>query len=197
MSTTRVAVNGYGVIGKRVADAVLLQPDMELVGVADVAADWRVKAAAGRLHFFAATTDAAAAMAAAGIETHGTLDDLLAKVDVVVDATPKHIAAGNVRRYRDAAVRFVLQGGREARGDGAFVRRPGELRERAGQGEHPRRLMQHHEHRARPRRVAGGGPARPRPRCPHPTGHRPVGIAPRRHHEHDGPRAAHPLPSGA
>ena len=30
----RVAVNGYGTIGKRVADAVTLQPDMELVGVA-------------------------------------------------------------------------------------------------------------------------------------------------------------------
>ena len=30
----QVAVNGYGTIGKRVADAVALQPDMELVGVA-------------------------------------------------------------------------------------------------------------------------------------------------------------------
>jgi hypothetical protein len=29
----RVAVNRYGVIGKRVADAVRAQPDMELVGV--------------------------------------------------------------------------------------------------------------------------------------------------------------------
>jgi glyceraldehyde-3-phosphate dehydrogenase (NAD(P)) len=31
-----VAVNGYGVIGKRVADAVVLQDDMQLAGVADV-----------------------------------------------------------------------------------------------------------------------------------------------------------------
>lgn len=35
----RVAVNGYGVIGKRVADAVAVQPDMELVGIADVVSD--------------------------------------------------------------------------------------------------------------------------------------------------------------
>ena len=41
----RVAVNGYGVIGKRVADAVRLQPDMELVGVSDVAGDYRVQVA--------------------------------------------------------------------------------------------------------------------------------------------------------
>src|SRR5690606_14664629 len=42
----RVAVIGYGVIGKRVADAVALQQDMQLAGVADVAIDWRLKVAA-------------------------------------------------------------------------------------------------------------------------------------------------------
>jgi hypothetical protein len=31
------ALNGYGVIGKRIADAVNLQDDMELIGVNDVA----------------------------------------------------------------------------------------------------------------------------------------------------------------
>ena len=39
----RVAVNGYGVIGKRVADAVGSQDDMEVVGVADIETDWRVR----------------------------------------------------------------------------------------------------------------------------------------------------------
>ena len=41
--TIRVAVNGYGVIGKRVADAVTAQADMTLVGVADIASDWRTR----------------------------------------------------------------------------------------------------------------------------------------------------------
>ncbi len=40
-SRTRVAVNGYGVIGKRVADAVARQNDMELAGVSDISVDWR------------------------------------------------------------------------------------------------------------------------------------------------------------
>ncbi len=40
----KVGVNGYGIIGKRVADAVRLQPDMELVGISDVVSDYRVKA---------------------------------------------------------------------------------------------------------------------------------------------------------
>ena len=42
----RVGVNGYGVIGKRVAAAVRQQDDMILVGVADVSADWRLRLAA-------------------------------------------------------------------------------------------------------------------------------------------------------
>jgi glyceraldehyde-3-phosphate dehydrogenase/erythrose-4-phosphate dehydrogenase len=36
MNKIRVAVNGYGVIGRRVADAVTLQEDMEVAGVADI-----------------------------------------------------------------------------------------------------------------------------------------------------------------
>ena len=40
---TRVAVNGYGVIGKRVAAAVTLQEDMSLAGVSEVVTDWRAR----------------------------------------------------------------------------------------------------------------------------------------------------------
>lgn len=111
MSRTRVAVNGYGVIGKRVADAVLLQPDMELIGVADVITDWRIRAAAGRIALYAATDEAHEAMGRAGLAVAGDLDDLLARVDVVIDATPKHVAAGNLPRYQAAGVKVVLQGG--------------------------------------------------------------------------------------
>lgn len=44
----RVAVNGFGVIGRRVADAVRAQADMELAGIADVATDWRMQVARER-----------------------------------------------------------------------------------------------------------------------------------------------------
>jgi len=74
----RVAIMGYGVIGKRVADAVLLQDDMQLAGIADVAADWRLHVAASLdIPMFAAGDDAAAAMKAAGLPVRGTLDNLL------------------------------------------------------------------------------------------------------------------------
>jgi glyceraldehyde-3-phosphate dehydrogenase (NAD(P)) len=108
----RVAVNGYGVIGKRVADAVRAQPDMELVGVGDVVTDYRVKTAVAQgLPVYASIPDKAGEMEAAGVPVAGTLNDLLAQVDVVVDATPKGIGARNLERYRGAGVKAIFQGG--------------------------------------------------------------------------------------
>jgi len=108
----RVAVNGYGVIGKRVADAVPLQPDMELVGVSDVASDYRVKAAAVlRLPIYASLPERSEQMKAAGLSVQGDLHHLLDLVEVVVDCTPKGIGAKNLEHYREHGVKAVLQGG--------------------------------------------------------------------------------------
>ena len=109
---TRVAVNGYGVIGKRVADAIRLQPDMELIGVADVVSDYRVQAGAVLgLPIYASLPEKVGEMKAAGILVNGTLDDLLPQVDVVVDCTPKGIGAKNLERYRAVGVKAIYQGG--------------------------------------------------------------------------------------
>jgi glyceraldehyde-3-phosphate dehydrogenase (NAD(P)) len=108
----RVGVNGYGVIGKRVADAVRLQDDMELVGVADVSFDYRIRVAAERGYpLFASVADRRPEMEAAGLPVAGVLSDLLAKVDVVVDATPKRIGAANKAHYVEAGVKAIFQGG--------------------------------------------------------------------------------------
>ena len=108
----RVAINGYGVIGKRVADAVQFQTDMTLAGIADIGADWRLRMAVQKgFALFGATAEAAATMATAGLAIAGTLEDLLDGADVVVDCTPKHIAAQNVALYRQRGVKFILHGG--------------------------------------------------------------------------------------
>lgn len=41
MRQVKVGINGYGVVGKRIANAIHKQPHMQLVGVADVATDYR------------------------------------------------------------------------------------------------------------------------------------------------------------
>jgi glyceraldehyde-3-phosphate dehydrogenase (NAD(P)) len=50
-------------------------------------------------------------MRQAGIYVSGTLDDLLSEADVVIDCTPKHVAAKNVETYGRFDRKFVLQGG--------------------------------------------------------------------------------------
>lgn len=108
----RVGVNGYGVIGKRIADAVVAQEDMDLAGVADVVSDWRIKVAAKKgMKIFASTEGAGKAMKEAGIPLKGTLTDLLGEVDVIVDATPKGIAGKNLQLYRSAGIKSIFQGG--------------------------------------------------------------------------------------
>ncbi|MBY0564401.1 MAG: type II glyceraldehyde-3-phosphate dehydrogenase [Hyphomonadaceae bacterium] len=100
--TIRVGVNGYGVIGKRVADAVKLQTDMELIGVGDVADDWRIGVARAQgVPIYLASGDGSA----------GSLEDMARAADLVIDCTPKGVAAKNTALYRQLGVKFIVQGG--------------------------------------------------------------------------------------
>lgn len=108
----KVAVNGYGVIGRRIADAVACMPDMDLAGVVDVATDYHVRFAERRgYNLFASTPEALVAMREAGLNPQGLLDDLLRQTDVVVDCTPVGIGARNKPAYERAGVKMIFQGG--------------------------------------------------------------------------------------
>ena len=109
---TRIGLVGYGVIGRRVADAIALQADMELIGIADVATDWRIGQAVAKGHrLFAAMPDALEPMRSAGLELAGSLDDLVSASDLVVDCTPKKVGAANAQTYRRLDRPFIVQGG--------------------------------------------------------------------------------------
>ena len=119
----RVAVNGYGVIGKRVAAAVALQEDMALAGVSDVVSDWRARMVTRNgFALFGATAGLRDGMRGAGLDVTGTLDDLLGQADVVVDCTPKHVAGRNIEAYRARGLKFIVQGGEKHEATGhSFV----------------------------------------------------------------------------
>jgi len=107
-----IAVIGYGVIGKRVADALKVQDDMNLVGVCDIISDWRIQTGIEKgFAVFAATKEADKEMRSVGISVAGSMQELLERVDLVVDCTPKKIAAKNVETYREKGIKFVVQGG--------------------------------------------------------------------------------------
>lgn len=112
MNKIKVAINGFGVIGKRVADAVSLQDDMKLVGICDVVSDWRIKMAVEKGYpVFAFNKEYKAQMSEAGIPVQGDLDELIADADIIVDCTPKKIAAGNIEKYKAINLKFIVQGG--------------------------------------------------------------------------------------
>ena len=112
MKKIKVAVNGYGVIGKRVADAVTLQDDMELIGICDVITDWRIRMADKKKYpVFAFDETARNNMKTGGIKVQGILANLLETSDIVVDCTPKKIAAQNVPKYQETVKKFIVQGG--------------------------------------------------------------------------------------
>lgn len=107
-----IAVIGYGVIGKRVADAINLQDDMKLAGVCDIISDWRIQNAVRKKYdIYAATEEAADKMKSEGISVKGNMQVLLEKSDLVVDCTPKKIAAQNVEIYKEKGIKFIVQGG--------------------------------------------------------------------------------------
>jgi glyceraldehyde-3-phosphate dehydrogenase (NAD(P)) len=108
----RVAVNGYGVIGKRVAAAVRAQDDMELVGVADIGADWRLRVATHLgMKLFGAASEHVKLMEAAGLPVAGDLAALIKGADVIVDCTPRAVGAANAEIYRKSGKPFIVQGG--------------------------------------------------------------------------------------
>lgn len=111
----RVAVNGYGTIGKRVADAVTAQPDMELAGVAKTRPNFEAERAISKGYsLYAAVADRAGKFDAAGIPIEGLVDELVQDADIVVDATPSGIGAENKSLYETHDTPAIFQGGEDA-----------------------------------------------------------------------------------
>ncbi|HOT93952.1 MAG TPA: type II glyceraldehyde-3-phosphate dehydrogenase [Methanoregulaceae archaeon] len=108
----KVAVNGYGTIGKRVADAVACQPDMEIVGVSKTSmnADAYVAKARG-YPLYIADLSKRADFEDAGVPVAGSVAEMITKADVVVDATPGGVGLKNRPMYEQHGVRAIYQGG--------------------------------------------------------------------------------------
>jgi len=110
--TAKIAINGYGTIGKRVADAVAAQDDMRVVGVAKARPDFEAKMAIRKgFALYAANPDAGTKFEKAGVKVSGALDDLVRAADLVVDCTPED--SGYKPLYEKTGVKAIWQGGEE------------------------------------------------------------------------------------
>ncbi|HLI47017.1 MAG TPA: type II glyceraldehyde-3-phosphate dehydrogenase [Geobacterales bacterium] len=115
MKKVRVAViGGYGTIGKRVADAVRVQPDMELIGIAGPGFDWRAAMMAKKgIPIYLSQNARIDEFKKHNYEPAGTIDDLLQKVDIVVDASPEGWGEKNKPLYDKYNVKAIFQGGED------------------------------------------------------------------------------------
>lgn len=110
----KVAVNGYGTIGKRVAEAVLKQEDMELVGVAKLNPDYEAFLAERKGIRIFAPKENLEKFKEAGLKVEGTVEDMVSASDIVVDATPDGVGAKNKQIYEKLKKPAIFQGGEEA-----------------------------------------------------------------------------------
>ncbi len=119
MDTIKVGIVGYGVIGRRVADAVRLQGDMKLLGVVKRTADYRARSIVEKGIPLYSLKEGAFAE---GVSSGG-INDLLREVDVVVDASPDGVGAANrAGHYEAAGVHGIFEGGEESSvADASFV----------------------------------------------------------------------------
>lgn len=111
--TANVGINGYGTIGKRVADAVSCQKDMQIVGVTKRNPDFEAKMAVSKGYdLYISVPGREDLFDDAGIEISGTIDELYGKLDIIVDCTPGGIGAQNkVDIYEKKGLKAIFQGG--------------------------------------------------------------------------------------
>lgn len=108
-----VGINGYGTIGKRVADAVSAQDDMKIVGITKRSPDFESRIAVDKGYdLYISAPERESSFEDAGIKVTGTAEELFEKLDIVVDCTPEGIGAKNKENiYEKIGLKAVFQGG--------------------------------------------------------------------------------------
>ncbi|MCG2909083.1 MAG: phosphorylating glyceraldehyde-3-phosphate dehydrogenase [Sulfolobaceae archaeon] len=114
MAKVKVAVNGYGTIGKRVADAVKLQPDMELIGVAKTSPNYEALTAVKKGYRIFTVKENIPKFEKNGIPVAGTVEDMVKEADIIVDATPNGVGATYKLLYQQFGKKALFQGGEKA-----------------------------------------------------------------------------------
>ncbi len=111
----RVGINGYGTIGKRVAEAISLQDDMKVMGVTKTRPDFEAELAIKKgFRLFSAIPGNEEKFRDRGIEIEGNIENLIDDVDVIIDCSPGGYGAENRRVYERHGVKAIFQGGEKA-----------------------------------------------------------------------------------
>ncbi|MEM0097710.1 MAG: type II glyceraldehyde-3-phosphate dehydrogenase [Conexivisphaerales archaeon] len=110
----KVAVNGYGTIGKRIADAVIMQNDLQLSGVSKVTPDYEALILNKIGTNLYVPEQNIKKFEDAGITVSGTIPEMVNSCDIIVDATPGGYGTKYKELYQSAGKPAVFQGGEDA-----------------------------------------------------------------------------------
>ncbi|MBI5001058.1 MAG: type II glyceraldehyde-3-phosphate dehydrogenase [Euryarchaeota archaeon] len=119
--SVKVAINGYGTIGKRVADAVSRQDDMKVIGVVKTRPTHEAGLALGKGFKLYVAKDGVQAFRDAGLEVAGPAEDLFRAADIIVDCTPGKKKEGGTtgedykKVYEALGKKAIFQGGEKHR----------------------------------------------------------------------------------
>ena len=114
MGSIKVAINGFGTIGKRVADAVDAQDDMQIVGVTKTGPSFGCDLAVKKGFPLYCSFDDPKRIELFGKNGYlcmGGISDLLSASDIVIDCAPGKTGADNLEKYQSAGVKYIFQGG--------------------------------------------------------------------------------------
>lgn len=110
----QVGINGYGTIGKRVAEAAELQDDMTVIGVTKTSPGHETADAESKFNLYGTTAEAVDTLREAGHDVTGDVGDLVEQADIIVDATPAGTGKDNKPIYQSHDTPAVFQGGEPA-----------------------------------------------------------------------------------
>ena len=116
----KVFVNGYGSIGSRITQFIAGDPDIELVGIGKYSPDSKVTDANSR--GFKVYVPKNKLDAFKNFKIAGTIEDVLDKCDLVIDAAPEGQGYTNKKiLYEPKNIRAIFQGGEKLTGDKAVA----------------------------------------------------------------------------
>ncbi|AFZ70483.1 glyceraldehyde-3-phosphate dehydrogenase, type II [Caldisphaera lagunensis DSM 15908] len=114
-SKVKVAINGFGTIGKRVAIAINKQDDMVVSGIVKIKPDYNALFAKRMgMNIYTIDKEDANEFKKKGIEVYGTIEDLIKESDIIVDATPDGVGENYKKLYNKYGINSIFQGGEEA-----------------------------------------------------------------------------------
>lgn len=118
----RVFINGYGNIGRRLASALAVDKEIQLVGVAKYSIDDKVKEALENHYDVYVPKEAVENFKERGYKVMGSIEEAVERCDLVVDAAKEGAGYENKKNlYEPMNKPAIFQGGEERKGERAVA----------------------------------------------------------------------------